>query len=280
MRMRFTKMHGLGNDFVLLDGVTQNVDLTKEQARRLADRKLGVGCDQILIARPATDHDVDFDFSIINADGGAVGQCGNGARCLAVFVREQDLTSKTAIKVRTSDTVMTLNVESDEQVSVDMGVPEFEPGRIPFDATEQSDTYALDVNGSTVRIAALAIGNPHAVQIVDDIDQAPVSEQGPLIESHAKFARRVNAGYMQVIDGDHAKVRVYERGVGETMACGSGACAAVVAGRCWKLLNEKVEVELRGGRLHITWPGPGKSIMMCGPATRVYTGEIDMEAYQ
>ena len=280
MRLRFTKMHGLGNDFVVIDGVTQNVDITTEQARRLADRKLGIGCDQILIARPASDRNVDFDFSILNADGGAVGQCGNGARCLAVFARAQGLTNKTEIKVRTSETVMTLKVESEEQVSVDMGIPELDPRRIPFDANEQSDSYRLDVNGSTVRIAALAIGNPHAVQIVDDIDLAPVSQQGPLIESHSKFARRVNAGYMQVIDKDHAKVRVYERGVGETLACGSGACAAVVAGRCWKLLNEKVEVELLGGRLHITWPGPGKSIIMRGPATSVYTGEIDVDGYQ
>ncbi len=277
MHLQFTKMQGLGNDFIVIDGISQQLDISAEQARRLANRKHGIGCDQILMVEKPQQTGVDFNYRILNADGGEVEQCGNGARCFAVFVRDRGLTDKTSIRVQTTGSLMTLNVEADNEVTVDMGVPEFEPANIPFTANEQRDAYKLEVNGSSLKIAALAIGNPHAVHIVDDVDAAPVEELGPLIESHARFPNRVNAGFMQILDKNQIKVRVYERGVGETLACGSGACAAMVAGRLWGLLDEKVDVILRGGPLTVTWQGQGKPVFMTGTATKVFDGEIDLD---
>ena len=277
MRLKFAKMHGLGNDFVVIDAVNQHFHLTPERARQLASRRHGVGCDQILLIEEPENADVDFNFRIVNAVGGEVEQCGNGARCFALFVRQQGLTDKTSIRVQTSGALMTLTIAGDDTVTVDMGIPVFEPRRIPFIAQKKRKNYELGINGSTVRIAALALGNPHAVQRVDDVETAPVSSLGPLIESHPRFPNRVNAGFMQTVDRNRLRVRVYERGVGETMACGSGACAAVVAGREWGVVNEKVTVELRGGSLAVQWLGREEPVLMTGPATHVFNGEIDLE---
>lgn len=273
MRMRFTKMQSLGNDFVVVDGVRQSIKLNQDSVRRLADRHFGVGCDQVLLVQPADSGQVDFVYRIWNADGGEVAQCGNGARCFAKFVRDTGLTAKASIKVRTSAGTMVLTVEPDQQVTVNMGVPEFVPTRIPFAAEKQADRYDLHVNGTTVTVSVLALGNPHAVQLVENVETAPVTEQGPLIEGHPMFPQRVNAGYMQVLDRDRIKLRVYERGAGETLACGSGACAAVVAGRQWGLLDGNVAVELRGGQLQVCWAGVGEPVYMTGPAETVFEGE-------
>ncbi len=277
MRLKFTKMHGLGNDFVVIDGVNQSLHITPERARRLANRKFGVGCDQILLVEKPASADVDFSYRILNADGGEVEQCGNGARCFAMFVRQHGLTDKDSVRVQTSGALMTLKTRGGNEVTVDMGIPEFEPLRIPFVADEQSTNYELAINGTSVIIAALAVGNPHAVQLVDDVDSAPVGSLGPLIESHHRFPNRVNAGFMQVVDRNRVRVRVYERGVGETLACGSGACAAVVAGREWGVVDEEVTVELRGGSLTIEWSGRGEPVLMTGTASHVFNGEIDLE---
>jgi diaminopimelate epimerase len=277
MRLKFTKMHGLGNDFVVIDAVNQRLCMTRERARRLANRKFGVGCDQILLVEKAASDDADFNYRILNADGGEVEQCGNGARCFAIFVRRHGLTDKESIRVRTSGALMTLQTTGGDEVTVDMGIPEFEPQRIPFLADEQSTSYELDINGSAPRIAALAVGNPHAVQLVNDVDSAPVGSLGPLIESHHRFPNGVNAGFMQVVDRNRVRVRVYERGTGETLACGSGACAAVVAAREWGVVDEEVTVELRGGSLTIKWLGRGEPVLMTGTATHVFNGEIDLE---
>jgi len=277
MRVQFAKMHGLGNDFVVIDAINQRFELTPGRARALADRKRGVGCDQILLVEAPTDPGVDFNYRIFNADGGEVEQCGNGARCFAVFVRRTGLTGKNSIRVLTSGARMGLHVDDGNQVTVDMGEPELDPGSIPFIADEQSVDYEIEVGGRTVRIAAVALGNPHAVQLVDDVDSAPVESMGPLIESHPMFPNRVNAGFMQIVSVSEIRLRVYERGVGETLACGSGACAAVVAGRLRGLLDETVKVELRGGHLTVKWPGPGLPVSMTGAATFVYQGEIELE---
>ncbi len=266
-------MQSLGNDFVVIDGVRQSVTLNRESVRRLADRHFGVGCDQVLLVQPADSGQDDFVYRIWNADGGEVAQCGNGARCFAKFVRDNGLTDKTSIKVRTAAGVMVLTVEPDQQVTVNMGVPVFTPADIPFSAAEQRERYDLDVNGTTVEVVVLGLGNPHAVQIVANVEQAPVTEQGPLIENHVRFPQRVNAGYMQVLERDRIKLRVYERGAGETLACGSGACAAVVAGRQQGLLEDDVAVELRGGRLRVSWAGVGEPVYMTGPAETVFEGE-------
>lgn len=277
MRLQFTKMQGLGNDFIMIDAINQKLDISSAQARHLANRKQGVGCDQILMVQPARQSGVDFNYRILNADGGEVEQCGNGARCFAIFVRDKGLTDKATIRVQTKGSLMTLCVETDNKVTVNMGVPVFEPERIPLIAGKQNDTYEIDLDGTTVNIAALALGNPHAVQIVDNVDNALVDEQGPLIESHPRFPNRVNAGFMQIIDRGRIRVRVYERGVGETLACGSGACAAVVAGKTRGLLDDEVEVLLRGGSLTVRWAGSGQPVFMTGAATKVFDGEIDLE---
>ncbi len=275
--VRFTKMHGLGNDFVVFDAVTQAVSLTPEQVRRLADRRLGIGCDQVLVVERPTRPGVDFRYRIFNADGGEVEQCGNGARCFVRFVRDKQLTRSDEIAVETVAGVIYPRLEPDGDITVNMGVPRLEPREVPFEASARQLSYDLEVAGATVPVTVVSMGNPHAVQVVADVDAAPVTTQGPLIEHHARFPRRVNAGYLQVLDRTHARVRVWERGAGETLACGTGACAAVVAGRLRGLLDEGVEVRLRGGTLRISWGGEGEPVMMTGPAVSVFDGEIDLE---
>ena len=274
MVLKFTKMHGLGNDFVVFDGVRQAFDLTREQLRLIADRHFGVGCDQILLVEKATTADADFRYRMFNADGGEVYQCGNGARCFVRFVHEHGLTTQSEIRVETGAGPLVLRLEADGQVTVNMGVPRFELADIPFVAQTRALTYALEVDGSVVVISALSMGNPHAVQIVNDIELAPVLEQGRLIEGHVRFPQHVNAGYMQILDRRHIKLRVFERGAGETLACGSGACAAVVAGVMRGVLDEAVLVTMRGGDLSIRWLGEGEPVWMTGPAVTVFEGEI------
>ncbi|MCX8145796.1 MAG: diaminopimelate epimerase [Azovibrio sp.] len=276
MRLKFTKMHGLGNDFVVLDGVRQQVHLNPEQLRWLADRHFGIGFDQLLLVEPATRPDVDFRYRIFNADGSEVEQCGNGARCFARFVFDQGLTAKREIRVETQKGVIAPRLEADGQVTVDMGVPRFAPAEIPFLSDSDAVCQPLALDGTTVEISVVSMGNPHAVQVVDDVDTAPVATQGPRIESHPRFPERVNAGFMQVVDRHHVRLRVYERGAGETLACGTGACAAVVAGIRRGLLDSPVRVATRGGELTIAWGGPGQPVRMTGPAVTVFTGEIEL----
>ncbi len=276
MQLPFTKMHGLGNDFVVLDGVSESIALSPEQIRLLADRHFGIGCDQLLLVEPAEAEGVDFRYRIFNADGGEVEQCGNGARCFARFVRDQGLSDKALITVETAGGVIQLQIEEDGQVTVDMGLPRFEPAEIPFTAEAVAPSYAIEVDGRVMEFGVVSMGNPHAVLRVNDVDQAPVDELGPLIESHPRFPRRVNAGFMQVVDRHHIRLRVFERGVGETLACGTGACAAVVVGQVQGLLEAPVTVELPGGELVISWEGTGQPVLMTGPATRVFEGSIDI----
>ncbi|HYC45868.1 MAG TPA: diaminopimelate epimerase [Burkholderiales bacterium] len=277
MKLRFTKMHGLGNDFVVLDATREPVALASEQLRAIADRHFGIGCDQILVIEPPREPGTDFYYRIFNADGGEVEQCGNGARCFVRYVYDRGLTDKTEIRVGTRGGVIVPRLESDGRVTVNMGVPEFAPAKVPFDSPTRSLTYHLDVAGSLVEVSVLSMGNPHAVQIVPEIESAPVTAQGPLIESHPRFPQRVNAGFMQVIDRGRIRLRVYERGAGETLACGTGACAAVVAGVTRDVLDgEHVTVETRGGGLTISWAGEGRPVYMTGPATTVFEGEITL----
>ncbi|AKU10374.1 diaminopimelate epimerase [Azoarcus sp. CIB] len=276
MHLRFAKMHGLGNDFVVIDAVRQHVELTPERVRFLADRHFGVGCDQLLVVEPAGQADVDFRYRIFNADGGEVEQCGNGARCFVRFVHEQGLTAKREIRVETKSGVIAPRLADSGLVTVDMGVPVFEPARVPFVSDSDAVVQSLDVAGTPVAITAVSMGNPHAVQVVADIDAAPVAEQGPSIENHVRFPARVNAGFMQVVDEHRIRLRVYERGAGETLACGTGACAAVVAGIRRELLVSPVRVETRGGELEIEWAGVGAPVLMTGPAVTVFAGEIEL----
>jgi diaminopimelate epimerase len=276
MRLKFTKMHGLGNDFVVIDGVTQAVFLTPERVRFLADRHFGVGCDQLLLVERPTAPEADFRYRIFNADGGEVEQCGNGARCFVRFVHDQGLTDKREIRVETMQGIIGPRLEADGQVTVDMGAPRLEPADIPFVAEQRALTYELDLVEETVEISALSMGNPHAVRVVADADAAPVARQGPLIEHHPRFPRRVNAGFMQVLDRHAIKLRVFERGAGETLACGTGACAAAVAGVSRGLLDSPVTVHTRGGDLVIRWEGEGKPVLMTGPAVTVFEGEIEL----
>jgi len=276
MKLNFTKMHGLGNDFVVIDAITQTVELSPDEVRRLADRHFGIGCDQLLLVEAASSAEADFRYRIFNADGGEVGQCGNGARCFMKFVHDRGLTGKDQVSVETGGGILLLIREADGAITVNMGIPRFEPADIPFDAPARDTHYALDTGAATVEIGALSLGIPHAVMRVDDIDTAPVAELGPLIERHARFPQRTNAGFMQILDADTVRVRVYERGAGETLACGSGACAAVVAGRQWGQLNDTVKVILNGGELVVSWSGEGSPVMMTGPATTVYQGQIDL----
>ena len=276
MQLEFTKMHGLGNDFIVVDAINQAVSLTAEQVRRLADRHFGIGCDQLLLVERATSAEADFRYRIYNADGGEVGQCGNGARCFMRFVNEQGLSDKTDLRVETAAGPLRLFREDDGQVTVNMGVPRLQPAEIPFDAPGFAMRYPLRVNGSELEIAAISMGNPHAVLLVDDVERAPLAQLGPLIESHPRFPDRANAGIMQIVDRHSIRVRVYERGAGETLACGSGACAAVVAGRLWGSLERRVKVFLNGGELMVSWQGEGEPVMMTGPATTVYQGHIEL----
>ena len=276
MRIKFTKMHGLGNDFVVIDAVNQVISLTPAQARFLADRHFGVGCDQILVVEKTARPDADFRYRIFNADGGEVEQCGNGARCFVRFVREKGLTAKRAIRVETQGGLIEPRLEDDDNVTVDMGAPRFEPSHVPFVTESDALVQPLQLNGVSVDIIALSMGNPHAVQVVANVDTAPVDEQGPLIENHPRFPQRVNAGFMQVVDRHAIRLRVYERGAGETLACGTGACAAVAAGIARGLLDSPVRVTTRGGDLTIAWGGPGQPVLMTGPAVTVFDSEIDI----
>jgi len=277
MPVPFTKMHGAGNDFVVFDGVTRPVPLTPEKIRRLADRHFGIGCDQVLLVERPTVSGADFRYRIFNADGGEVEQCGNGARCFVHFVRDRRLTAKDEIAVETLSGMIYPRLEPDGNVTVNMGVPRFEPAEVPFEASTRENVYDLEVNGRKLSVTVLSMGNPHAVQVVPEVDSAPVNTQGPLIERHPRFPQRVNAGYMQVVDRGHIRLRVYERGAGETLACGSGACAAVVAGRLRGLLDDKVDVKLLGGTLRVSWAGEGQPVWMTGPAVTVFEGTIDLD---
>ncbi len=275
MLVRFTKMHGLGNDFMVVDLVTQRIRLSEDKVRKLADRHMGVGFDQLLLVEPPANPEMDFRYRIYNADGSEVEHCGNGARCFARFVRDKRLTNKDVIAVETAKGKALLTIRADNQIEVDMGAPELLPAAIPFVADEQASTYPVEVAGQLIQLSAVSMGNPHGVLIVDDVDQAPVETLGPALESHSRFPAKANIGFMQVISPREVKLRVYERGAGETMACGTGACAAVVAGRLRGLLEENVQVNLPGGVLHIIWKG-GKedSVMMTGPAATVFEGQV------
>lgn len=269
-------MHGQGNDFVVLDGVRQAISLTPERVRALADRHLGVGFDQLLLVEKPASGENDFRYRIYNADGGEVEQCGNGARCFARYVLEEGLTDKREIRVETAAGVIVPRVEASGQVTVDMGAPRFEPREVPFLADHAQVTHELRVAGFPVEVSVLSMGNPHAVQVVKDVDRAPVTEQGPLLERHPAFPNRVNAGYMQVVSREHIRLRVWERGAGETLACGTGACAAVVAGIRRGLLDARVRVTTRGGDLLVSWPGDHGAVMMTGDAVRVFDGDIEL----
>jgi len=283
MKLKFTKMHGAGNDFVVIDAINQAIDFTPEQWRFLADRRFGVGADQMLVVEQAQGADVDFRYRIYNSDGGEVEQCGNGARAFVRFVTEKGLTDKRAIRVETMSGVICPRLEDDGGITVDMGAPILDAQRVPFDANgldgraEDEDTlWPLEINGRTLWFSAVSMGNPHAVQVVDDVDTAPVAADGPRIEHHPRFPKRVNAGFMQVVDRHAIRLRVFERGAGETLACGTGACAAVVAGIRRGLLDSPVQVEARGGRLAISWAGEGEPVRLSGPAETVFEGEIEL----
>jgi diaminopimelate epimerase len=283
MTLRFTKMHGAGNDFVVIDAINQTVNFTSDQWRDIANRRFGIGADQILIVEKPTMPGVDFRYRIFNADGGEVEQCGNGARAFVKFVVEKGLTEHREIRVETMSGVIRPRLEDDGRISVDMGAPIFDPERVPFDpaglpSKQQSAATLWNISlGADARdFVVLSMGNPHAVQLVDDVDSAPVSEEGPLIENHACFPRRVNAGFMQVVDRQHIRLRVFERGAGETLACGTGACAAVVAGIQLGLLDSPVAVATRGGELSIAWDGGQSSVTLTGPAVSVFEGTIDI----
>ncbi|MCE8026039.1 MULTISPECIES: diaminopimelate epimerase [Halomonadaceae] len=274
MLLHFTKMHGLGNDFMVIDLITQRARLRDEQIRKLADRRFGIGFDQLLVVEPPRSPDMDFRYRIFNADGSEVENCGNGARCFARFVLDQRLTHKREIHVETAGGPLTLVVNDDDQITVDMGTPRFEPTALPFDAAEDRPLHALEVDGERYEIGAVSMGNPHAVLRVDDVDSAPVERLGPLIERHPRFPRRVNAGFMQVVSPHEIRLRVFERGTGETLACGTGACAAVASGIRQGLLESPVTVHLRGGDLRIEWAGDETPLLMTGPAERVFEGRI------
>ncbi|ANQ83737.1 diaminopimelate epimerase [Azoarcus olearius] len=276
MHIRFTKMHGLGNDFVVIDATRTPVDLTPARVKAIADRHFGVGCDQLLVVEPPGSDEVDFRYRIFNADGGEVEQCGNGARCFVRFVHDKGLTDKREIRVETRAGVIAPALRPDGLVSVDMGVPELSPARIPFVSDSDAWVQPLQLAEDTVAITAVSMGNPHAVQVVADVDTAPVACQGAEIECHPRFPARVNAGFMQVVDAGHIRLRVFERGAGETLACGTGACAAVVAGIGRGLLVSPVRVETRGGELEIAWAGPGTPVVMTGPAVTVFEGELEL----
>jgi len=276
--LAFTKMQGLGNDFVVVDATTRPFDLSPAQIRMLADRRFGVGCDQVLVVEPPSGAAADFRYRIFNADGGEVEQCGNGARCFVVFVRARGLTDRREIRVETRSGVIVPRLEDDGQVTVDMGVPRFAPETVPFLGGTGAPVERLDVDGTILEVSVLSMGNPHAVQIVADVDAAPVATQGPRIEGHPRFPSRVNAGYMQVLDRDNIRLRVWERGAGETLACGTGACAAVVAGRRRGCLDARVTVATRGGALAIRWDGEGRPVWMTGPAAIVFEGRWPVPA--
>jgi len=276
MTLKFTKMHGLGNDFVVIDAVRQTVNLTSEQVRKIADRHFGVGCDQLLLVEPPVNKEADFCYRIFNADGSEVSQCGNGARCFARFVYEQGLSEKQEVRVDTQNGRLRLRRTDDGNITVDMGVPRHDPVQIPMRADHESESYVVDVAGESFSFGAVSIGNPHIVLVVDNIDDSPVLSLGPVLESHDLFPERVNVGFMQILDSHHIRLRVYERGSGETLACVSGACGAVVVGIGQGLLKSPVQVDLPGGSLSISWLGRGKAVSMSGPAVTVFVGMIEL----
>jgi len=277
MNTTFTKMHGLGNDFIVIEALKSKFHASAEKIRQLADRHFGIGFDQLLLVEPPLSGDMDFSYRIFNADGNEVEQCGNGVRCFARFVYDRGLTEKSEIRVGTLSGIIIPRLLDDGRVRVDMGVPDFEPETVPFIAKQRQNNYKLALENDEVEIAAISMGNPHAVQVVDDIATAPVSLTGPEIEHHQRFPQRVNAGYMQIKDRHTIHLRVWERGSGETLACGTGACAAVVSGIMQGLIDSPVEVNLRGGKLDIEWSGEGTSVFMTGPAEYVYEGSYEME---
>lgn len=276
MLINFTKMHGLGNDFVVIDAINQHIDLNSEQIKFIANRNFGIGCDQLLLVQSPLNSNADFRYRIFNADGGEVAQCGNGARCFARYVRDKGLTDKTEIRVDTDSGQLLLKVSNNNLITVDMGIPRHQPEQIPLQAKQEQAVYQLTVCDQQVSFGAVSMGNPHAVIQVDDLDNAPVTSWGPVMESHAFFPERVNVGFMQIIDREHIRLRVYERGAAETLACGSGACAAAVVGIEQGVLAKQVVVELPGGKLTINWEGRGQGILMSGPATSVFEGQIKL----
>jgi len=276
MQIEFTKMHGIGNDFVVIDAIGQDVNLAVEDVRFIADRHYGVGCDQLLLVERPTLPGAEFRYRIFNADGGEVSQCGNGARCFARFVSDRGMTGSRRIPVETAAGMIYLQLEQGDDVTVDMGVPCFSPAALPFMAEGEAEYHDLMVNGVKYAIGAVSVGNPHAVLLVDSVENAPVETLGAAIESHERFPQRVNVGFMEIIDRSRIRLRVYERGAGETLACGSGACAAAAIGIRNRLLDETVQVDLRGGRLTIRWQGAGKPLLMTGPAQTVYQGRIQL----
>ena len=276
MQVRFAKMHGLGNDFVVFDAVNQDVQLSSEKIRWIADRKSGVGCDQVLVIHPATDADIDFNYQIYNSNGEEVEQCGNGARCIGRFLALNGLTNQTSINIKTISGVYQIYLHEDEMVTVNMGVPIFEPEKIPFSVDAQAMSYQLDVEGEQVKIGAVSMGNPHAVLQVNDINKAPVEILGPKLEKHSMFPNKVNVGFMQVLSPEHIALRVFERHVGETLACGTGACAAVAVGQTQGLLNKQVTIDLPGGSLEIVCENPAAPVMMTGPAQFSFDGSLNL----
>ncbi|WP_218311566.1 diaminopimelate epimerase [Alteromonas antoniana] len=276
MQIQFSKMHGLGNDFMVVDNVTQNVFFSKEKIQQLADRNFGIGFDQLLLVEPPYDPDQDFHYRIFNADGSEVSQCGNGARCFARFVKQKGLTNRNKVVVSTKAGKMVLYLEKDGQVTVNMGKPEFDPAKVPLKANKQENFYIIRDNEQTLFCGAVSMGNPHCVMEVDDVDTAPVHDIGPRLERHERFPEGVNVGFMQIVSDAHIKLRVFERGAGETLACGSGACAAVAIGQIQGKLGKDVRVDLPGGSLRIRWPGEDAPLKMTGPAEHIYDGQLTL----
>jgi diaminopimelate epimerase len=277
MLLKFTKMHGTGNDFVVIDLISQRCRLRPDDVRRIADRHYGIGCDQVLLVEPPGSPDADFRYRIFNADGKEVEQCGNGARCFARFVRDKKLTSKRVITVETAAGEIELRIRSRSDVEVDMGVPRLEPRDIPLNAPHRQDSYTITVGDEALELGAVSLGNPHVILRVDDVDTAPVERLGPLLEAHQVFPKRANVGFMQVLDTGQIRLRVFERGVGETLACGTGACAAVVHGITRGWLQDPVTVSLPGGKLSISWAGEGRPVIMTGPTAVVFEGTIKIQ---
>ncbi|VXC15238.1 diaminopimelate epimerase [Massilia sp. 9I] len=283
MKLKFTKMHGAGNDFIVVDAINQDVNLSPEQWRQLANRRFGIGADQILVVERPASEGIDFRYRIFNSDGGEVEQCGNGARAFARFVSDKGLSGERSIRVETMKGIIAPRLEDDGSVTVDMGAPRLDPAEVPFDAAGldgraegEDTTWPLSVDGDTVFVSVVSMGNPHAVQVVENVDTAPVESMGPAIETHARFPKKVNAGFMQVVDRHHIRLRVFERGAGETLACGTGSCAAVVAGIRRGLLDSPVRVSARGGELSIAWAGDGQPVYLSGPAVTVFEGEVEI----
>ena len=274
MLIKFTKMHGLGNDFVVIDGVRQHINLTTKAIKKLADRHLGIGCDQLLLIEPPSDKKIDFNYRIFNSDGSEVEQCGNGARCMGRYIADQQLSGKKIVLLQTKNRVMEVTTKAKNLVTANMGAPIFTPSEIPFICQQQDIKYSIESKSQTFDIAALSVGNPHAVIQVEDVNTAAVEEIGPLIQTNSQFPESVNVGFMQIVDRQTIKLRVYERGVGETQACGSGACAAAVAAIQQDLVDSRVNLRLLGGELSVEWCGEGQPILMTGPAETVFHGKI------